>query len=139
MIRTGPILLVLLSVIVYSALISCGTRATPTPRPTPTPTPITYSDTIAIGPGVIETVSIPVVELNRVQGQLQIEGGSGNDINFRVVDPDQNVIVNAGRVSNSHGFSFIASTRGGYQIALDNSFSFFSNKVVTYNITVHHR
>ena len=109
---------------------------TPTPRPTPNPGPVVYSDTVTINSGVAVTVPIPVSELNRVQGQLEIRS---DDVAFRIIDPNRNTIVNAGRVSETHGFSFIASTRGSYQMVFDNGYSFFTNKVVTYNVTVHHR
>ncbi len=112
---------------------------TPTPQPTPTPLPVIYEDTIVIDPGAVIFVPISAQELNRIMGELTIEGGSGNDINFRIVDPFGNTIQDVGRISNQRSFAFVASVVGNYRLEFDNSFSIFSNKVVTYSVIVHWR
>jgi hypothetical protein len=72
------------------------------------------------------------------EGSLSISGGWGNDINFWVTDPQGNTILNLGRVSGGTTFQFDASMSGGYTLHFDNTFSWFSSKIITlsYNIEV---
>ena len=128
----------LVSLVLVVAIITIAACGEETPA-TPTPLPVTYEDTIVIDPGVVIFVPISAQELNRITGELTIEGGSGNDINFRIVDPFDNTIQDVGRISNQRSFAFVASVVGNYRLEFDNSFSIFSNKVVTYSVIVHWR
>jgi hypothetical protein len=69
-------------------------------------------------------------------GSLAISGGSGNDINFWITDPEGATIVNLGRVSQGGSFDFTAQMSGAYTLYFDNSFSLLSSKTVslTYDI-----
>lgn len=64
------------------------------------------------------------------RGSFSVSGGSGNTIDFYVTDPDGNRIVNLGRVSQEE-FEFTTQNSGAYTLYFDNSFSWFSSKVVT--------
>lgn len=139
-------LYVLLFPVVFSLLIlACGSNPTPTavptstPLPTPTPAPQTFSMGVVVEPGATETVRVPVQPLNRVEGEITVQGGSGNDIDFWITDPSGNTIVQAGRVSQRRSFSFISSTLGNYSLHLGNTFSLFSNKIVNYSFTIYWR
>ena len=102
-----------------------------------TPAPVTYSNTVAIAPGYLQTIPVSVTSSNRVQGSFTVQGGSGNDVNFSIKDPFGNQVLQAGVVSKSHSFAFVAATSGSYVLSFDNSFSMVSNKVVKYNFTVY--
>lgn len=69
-------------------------------------------------------------------GSLSISGGSGNDINFWITDPQGATILNLGRVSQGTSFDFTAQSSGAYTLYFDNSFSLLSSKTVsvTYDI-----
>ena len=70
-----------------------------------------------------------------VSGSLSVVGGSGNDINFQVTDPNGNTLVSYSRVTGT-SFSFSASMTGTYTMTFDNSFSLISSKSVTLNYSV---
>jgi hypothetical protein len=74
---------------------------------------------------------------DKFSGSLSISGGSGDDINFKVTDPQGTVIVGLGRVSQGRSFEFTAQQAGAYTFNLDNSFSIFSSKMVSlsYDVT----
>lgn len=145
--RDMPVLRLLALASLVTILFACSSPTptpipptpTPTPAPTPTPSPVSASDTVVIEPGSVGGVSVRVQTLNRVTGDLTIEGGSGDDIDFWITDPAGNTVLGAGRVSRSHTFSFIAATDGNYQVNLGNTFSLFSNKVVTVSLMIHWR
>jgi hypothetical protein len=61
---------------------------------------------------------------------VYIKGGSGNDINLRIINPEGRIIYDLGRVSNETSFKFYADKPGNYTIILDNEFSVFSSKGV---------
>lgn len=69
-------------------------------------------------------------------GSLAISGGSGNDIDFWITDPQGTTILNLGRVSQGKSFDFTAQASGAYTFHFSNSFSLFSSKTVnlTYDI-----
>lgn len=72
---------------------------------------------------------------DKVSGSLSVVGGSGNDINFYVTDPNENIILRYDRVTQTI-FSFSVSMTGTYTMYFDNSFSIFSSKSVTLDYTV---
>lgn len=63
-------------------------------------------------------------------GLIYIKGGSGNDINFRVIDPQGKIILDLGRISNEKSFYFYANKTGNFTFIFDNEFSVFSSKEV---------
>ncbi len=71
-------------------------------------------------------------------GSLSISGGSGNDIDFSITDPQGTTIVGLGRVSQGRTFDFTADQSGAYTFHLDNTFSVFSSKTVSMSYDVTH-
>lgn len=128
---------VILVLFVVTLVLTVG--CSPKPTPTPTPRPIVYSDTFTVQPGDTRYIPLTVRELNRIAGNFSVEGGSGNDIDFSIKDPFGNLLQQAGRVSRSQSFAFVAAAAGEYRLYFDNSFSTFSNKVVKYSVTVNWR
>jgi hypothetical protein len=120
-------------------IMSCLTLLTSKPAnaQNPSPTPLLTPSTIAPS----ENYSIPPLtslKLNRYLifgevcgGSVNIKGGSGNDINFRVIDPQGKVILDLGRISNEKAFQFFANKpSGNFTFIFDNEFSVLSSKEV---------
>jgi hypothetical protein len=63
-------------------------------------------------------------------GLIYIKGGSGNDINLRVIDPQGKNVLDLGRISNEKQFYITPTETGNYTIIVDNEFSVFSSKDV---------
>lgn len=63
-------------------------------------------------------------------GLIYVKGGSGNDINLRVIDPHGKTVLDLGRISNEKEFYITPYETGNYTIILDNEFSVFSSKEV---------
>ena len=82
---------------------------------------------------VVRTVTLK--EGDTLSGRINVSGGSGNDINFYVTDPDGNTILRYDRASST-SFSFTASKTGIYTLHFDNSFSIISSKSVTLEYSV---
>jgi hypothetical protein len=61
---------------------------------------------------------------------VYIKGGSGNDINLRIINSEGKIIYDLGRIINGTSFKFYADKPGNYTIILDNEFSVFSSKEV---------
>lgn len=81
------------------------------------------------------TRSIGLSDGDKVSGSISVVGGSGNDINFYVTDPNGNTITRYDRVTQT-SFSFSASMTGTYVMHFDNSFSILSSKSVTLDYSV---
>ncbi len=79
-------------------------------------------------------VSLGLSNGDRVSGSMTVVGGSGNDVDFYVTDPNGNRILSLARMTQT-GFSFSASTTGPYTMYFDNTFS-NSSKSVTLDYTV---
>ena len=58
------------------------------------------------------------------------------EVRFVVEDPSGNLVVDAGRVSDSKRFAFVASTTGQYSLVFDNSPFLFASKAVYLTATV---
>jgi hypothetical protein len=69
-------------------------------------------------------------------GSLAISGGSGNDIDFWIIDPQGTTVLNLGRVSQGKSFDFTAQASGAYTFHFSNGFSLLSSKTVnlTYDV-----
>ena len=132
--------------------IGCGVSATPTltpvriatatpaPRPTRTLDPVIarISQTVDIGAGQAKRVQILVQLGQRVEGNLAVRGGD-LDVGFSVADPFGNLIVDAGRVSGTRAFAFVAAATGNYTLVFDNRQSLFASKAVDVIATVWRR
>jgi len=93
------------------------------------------AETFTVPPSQEVTRSIGLANGDKVSGSLSVVGGSGNDANFYVTDPNGNTILRYDRVTQS-SFSFSASMTGTYTMHFDNSFSWFSSKSVTLDYSV---
>lgn len=102
------------------------------------PPPVTQQQSFIIAPNQAKTISVAVNVGDRLTGSFTIEGGSGNDVNFSMKDPQGNVVLNGGRVSNTWQFDFVCGSTGSYQIVFDNRFSIISKKAVTLTTTIYH-
>jgi hypothetical protein len=94
-----------------------------------------YSETFTVPPLSFSTRGIGLHSGDAVVGSIDVIGGSGNDINFYVTDPNGNTVLNYYRTSHS-SFSFSASITGTYFLRFDNSFSLISSKSVSLDYTV---
>ncbi|MFQ6086813.1 MAG: emp24/gp25L/p24 family protein [Candidatus Bathyarchaeia archaeon] len=82
----------------------------------------------------IEGISLRVDD--EVSGSISVIGGSNNDIDFYITDPDGEAVVPKERVGVKD-FRFTASKEGTYELHFDNSFS-TDRKTVTFNYDVRH-
>lgn len=80
----------------------------------------------------IESISLKVDA--EVRGRISVIGGSDDDIDFYITDPDGEAVVSKERVGVKD-FFFTASKEGTYQLHFDNSFS-TDRKTVTFNYDV---
>ena len=110
----------LIFVILLVAMISCVRAGT---------------ETFTVSPlqEVVRTAGLS--EGDKVSGSITVSGGTGNDIDFHVTDPNGNTILRYDRATQT-SFSFTASTTGTYTMHFDNSFSIFSSKSVTLDHTI---
>ncbi len=63
-------------------------------------------------------------------GLIYVKGGSGNDINLRVIDPQGKIVLDLGRISLEKQFFITPDETGIYTVIIDNEFSVFSSKEV---------
>jgi hypothetical protein len=96
---------------------------------------IASAATFTVSPLQKTTTSIGLSEGDKVSGSLSVVGGSGNDVNFYVTDPNANTIIRYDGITQT-SFSFSASMTGTYTMHFDNSFSLFSSKSVTLDYSV---
>lgn len=85
------------------------------------------------------TTRMLIFNLNSGQkftGSLAISGGSGNDIDFWVTDPQGTKVLDLGKVSQGRTFEFVAQSSGAYTFHFGNTFSWFTSKTVnlTYDV-----
>ena len=104
------------------------------PSPLPTPSTIAPSRNYTVRPlsSLYLKVSLShgLGPLGGCGGLIYIKGGSGNDINFRVIDPQGKTILDLGRISNEKEFYISPDETGNFTIIIDNEFSVFSSKEV---------
>lgn len=94
------------------------------------------SRTIYVDAGQNEVESISLKVNDEVSGRISVIGGSNDDIDFYITDPDGEAIMQKERVSVKD-FRFTASKEGTYKLHFDNSFS-TDRKTVTFNYDVRH-
>ena len=92
---------------------------------------------IQVSPGYEQTLTYNLSSGQTFSGSISISGGSGNDVNFWVTNPQGASILNYGKVSGGTSFEFTAQSSGAYTLHFDNSFSIISSKSVylTYDVT----
>lgn len=86
---------------------------------------------VQVSPGQEQMLTYNLQSGDKFTGSLSISGGSGNDIDFKVTDPQGTTVVGLGRVSQGRSFEFTAQESGAYTLHFDNSFSLISSKAVT--------
>lgn len=93
-------------------------------------------ETVQVSPLTWQSLIFNLDTGQKFSGSLSISGGSGNDINFRITDPQGTTILDLGRVSQGKSFDFTAQASGAYTFYFDNTFSLLSTKTVslTYGI-----
>jgi hypothetical protein len=125
--------LFLLVLLVLSSLVMIGS-ASAQPTPLTTPSTIAPSKNYTVPPlsslHLKVSLSLGLGPLGRCGGLIYVKGGSGNDINFRVIDPQGKTILDLGRISNEKEFYISSDETGNYTIIIDNEFSVFSSKEV---------
>lgn len=84
---------------------------------------------------VVRTAGL--AEGEKVSGSINVTGGSGNDIDFYVTDPNGDTILQYDRATQK-SFSFTALTTGTYTMHFSNTFSIFSSKSVTLDYSIGH-
>jgi hypothetical protein len=104
--------------------------AQPTPYELLPPSTIAPSENYSVPP--LSSLSLKVVQPygSAISGLIYIKGGSGNDINFRVVNSQGKIILDLGRISTEKSFQFFADKTGNFTMIFDNEFSVFSSKEV---------
>lgn len=125
--------------LIVIATMSCLTFLTVKPASTqPTPYQLLPPSTLAPPQTYysVPPLSSLSLKINLARGcpcslLIYIKGGSGNDINLRIIDPEGKIIYDLGRISNKTSFKFYADKPGNYTIIFDNEFSVFSSKEVT--------
>ena len=96
----------------------------------------TQTESTTVNAGEQKILTFNLSEGDKFSGALSISGGSGNDVDFWVTDPNGNTIVNSGRVSSGRTFDFTCTKNGAYALHFDNSFSIFSSKFVSLSYDV---
>jgi hypothetical protein len=125
--------LMLFALLVLSSLVMAG-FAFAQPTPLTTPSTIAPSKNYSVPPlcslHLKVSLSPGLGPLGGCGGLIYIKGGSGNDINFRVIDPQGKTILDLGRISNETEFYISPDETGNFTIIIDNEFSVFSSKEV---------
>lgn len=117
---------------------------TPIPSPTPPPTPTSATTTIRFnvltgwGQSGIARVSGPVDSGGSVSGSFIVTQGGSRDIIFYVLGPTNAVVwgsPSGPRTYDYGSFSFTTSSSGIYTLVFDNTFSTFTDKHITLQVT----
>jgi hypothetical protein len=83
----------------------------------------------------VHTVTLDLNQGDSVTGSVSVSGGTGNDINLIIQEPDGNIVATYSHITSS-SFSFTASQKGTYKIIFDNTFSLLTSKSVTVDYSV---
>jgi hypothetical protein len=83
----------------------------------------------------IHTVTLDLNQGDTVTGSVSVSGGSGNDINLIIQEPDGSIVATYTQITSS-SFSFTASQKGTYKLIFDNTFSLLTSKSVTLDYSV---
>ncbi len=80
-----------------------------------------------------------IIQINQgviFKGSLAISGGSGNDIDFWITNPEGQTIKDLKRVNEGEEFQFESEKAGAYTLHFDNGFSLLSSKIVTITFNI---
>lgn len=91
--------------------------------------------TFTVPAGNTQQVQVNLTEGDSVSGTISVSGGSGNDIDFKAIDPNGNTLKQQDRTTSS-SFSFTAATSGTYILSFDNSFSILTSKSVSLSYSI---
>jgi|GEM_PF-3510110 len=109
-------------------------NAQPTPFPLITPSTIAPPKNYTVPPlsslHLNVSLNYGLGPMGGCGGLIYIKGGSGNDINLRVIDSQGKTVLDLGRISNEKQFYITPTETGNYTIIVDNEFSVFSSKEV---------
>lgn len=116
---------------VKPATASPSPSAESTPYQLITPSTIAPSKNFSVAPLSSLNLKVDLQYGESCGGLIIIKGGSGNDINFRIIDPQGKIYLDLGRISNEKSFDFFTPNRPGtFTLIFDNEFSVFSSKEV---------
>ena len=127
--------LILVLLVATSSLVPFGiVDAQSTPyKLSPPPSTFATSENYSVPPLTSLHLKIRLIRVPEgwvTDGFVYIKGGSGNDINFRIIDQQGKIILDLGRISNGTSFHYQTDKTGNFTIILDNEFSVFSSKEV---------
>ena len=91
---------------------------------------IPYSDrTLDVDPLEALTLSVNMREGTVLEGYLTVRGGN-DDVRFYIEDSQGNRVLDINRVRDRYDFSYTATLAGFHTLYFDNSFSWFTSKLV---------
>jgi hypothetical protein len=94
-------------------------------------------ETFDVASGDQDVFSFNLREGMSVEGSLSISGGIGDGVYFWITDPENNIVIDFGQVSQGTEFEFFVDQNGEYSLHFDNSFSTSpKNVVVTYEVFI---
>jgi len=112
--------------LIFALLIAgCGGQKAPTPAPVVV---ANINSKVDIPGGLVNSFKLEVKEGQRVEGTLTVRAVDRTDnarleVSVLVKDPSGQVALNAGKVTGSQRFAFVAAATGTYDMVLDNSIS----------------
>ena len=128
--KTLALMLSLIIAVSCLTLTAIPANAQSTPIPLITPSTIAPPENYTVPPLSSLNLKIFLGHGYPCSFLVYVNGGSGNDINLRIINPEGRVIYDLGRISNKTSFKFYADQTGNFTIILDNEFSVFSSKEV---------
>ena len=111
-------LILLLTLVGFLSFSACS-------EPSPTPTPIERQVTFKVEARQIYEVAIDLKPGTEVTYSFTAD----LDVNFRVIDPYDNVLRQASRVESANG-GFVARDEGRHRLIFDNTYSLVTAKTV---------
>ena len=122
-------LVLLIWILAFSA---CSQQPpTSTPIPIPTPTPISGQITFKVAAGGSYEIPFDV----RVGTEITYRFTADLDVDFRIIDPYDNLLRQASRVESANG-SIVAKDEGRHRFIFDNTFSLVTSKTIDLNYVV---
>ena len=96
-----------------------------------TPSVFAEYQTLIVGAGDSESLSFYLKEGDRIEFEINVDGGTGDDINFYLKNPIGGISTSGGIVESASS-SFVATTTGNHIFEFDNSFSYVSSKKISF-------
>jgi len=91
--------------------------------------------TVIVDPGDSERLSFNLKDGDRIQFQINVDGGSNDDIYVKIRNPTGGT-MSSGTIVEYHSDSFTAQTSGNYIFEFDNDMSVFSSKRVDFSYEI---